>query len=69
MFYEVRVLDGKGKVKKVISPKILSARYWKRHFGDIPGDRASSPTDFDLGSDIDSSGPLENSMAGDEPME
>lgn len=29
MFYEVRVLDGNGDLKKVISPKRLSARYWK----------------------------------------
>ncbi|MBI4385080.1 MAG: hypothetical protein HY579_13740 [Nitrospinae bacterium] len=69
MFYEVRVLDAKGKVKKVISPKILSARYWERHFGDNPGPKGSTPMDFDFGSDIDSNGPLENSMAGDEPME
>ena len=29
MFYEVRVLDGKGELKKVISPKRLSARFWQ----------------------------------------
>ncbi|MGV7221878.1 MAG: hypothetical protein ACQ9MH_10155 [Nitrospinales bacterium] len=29
MFYEVRVLDGKGDLKKVISPKRLSARFWQ----------------------------------------
>lgn len=29
MFYEVRVLDGNGELKKVISPKRLSARFWK----------------------------------------
>lgn len=29
MFYEVRVLDGKGDLKKVISPKRLSTRFWQ----------------------------------------
>ncbi len=69
MFYEVRVLDAKGKVKKVISSKILSARYWKRHFGDNPGARGSNPMDFDFGSDTGPSDPLENSMANGESME
>lgn len=31
MFYEVRVLDNKGELKKVISPKRLSKQFWKRH--------------------------------------
>ena len=29
MFYEVRVLDGNGELKRVISPKRLSARFWQ----------------------------------------
>ena len=29
MFYEVRVLDGNGELKKVISPKRLSSRFWQ----------------------------------------
>ena len=29
MFYEVRVLDGNGELKKVISPKRLSAKFWQ----------------------------------------
>lgn len=28
MFYEVRILDPKGKIKKVFSSKELSQRYW-----------------------------------------
>ena len=28
MFYEVRVLDPKGKLKKVVSSQELSKRYW-----------------------------------------
>jgi hypothetical protein len=31
MFYEVKVLDQQGKVKKVISSKRLSKKYWKRN--------------------------------------
>ncbi len=31
MFYEVKVLDEQGKIKKVISPKRLSNKYWKRN--------------------------------------
>ncbi len=29
MFYEVRVLDGNGELKRVISPKRLSSRFWQ----------------------------------------
>ena len=32
MFYEVRVLDRKGKIKKVLSSKSLSKRYWDSFF-------------------------------------
>ena len=28
MFFEVRVLDGKNKVKKIISSQKLSRKYW-----------------------------------------
>ena len=28
MFFEVRVLDGKNKVKKIISSQKLSKKYW-----------------------------------------
>ena len=28
MFHEVRVLDRKGNIKKVLSSKFLSRRYW-----------------------------------------
>ena len=28
MFYEVRILDSEGKVKKVLSSKKLSSSYW-----------------------------------------
>ena len=29
MFYEVRIFDAKGELKKVISPRRLSNRFWK----------------------------------------
>ena len=29
MFYEVKVFDKKGELKKVLSPKKLSNRFWK----------------------------------------
>ena len=28
MFFEVRVLDGKNKIKKIISSQQLSRKYW-----------------------------------------
>jgi hypothetical protein len=32
MFYPVKVMTAKGKVKKVVSPKSLSQRYWGDFF-------------------------------------
>ncbi len=32
MFHSVKILDAKGKVKKVVSPKSLSQRYWGDFF-------------------------------------
>ena len=29
MFYEVKVFDARGELKKVLSPKKLSNRFWK----------------------------------------
>ena len=29
MFYEVKVFDAKGELKKVLSPKKLSNRFWR----------------------------------------
>ena len=50
MFYEVKVLDAKGNVKKVISPKTLSARFWRDHLSDGPivGTRTGASSDYDL---------------------
>ena len=30
MFYEVKIFDAKGELKKVLSPKKLSNRFWKK---------------------------------------
>ncbi len=35
MFYEVRILDSRGNVKKVLSSKKLSSGYWKGFFEKI----------------------------------
>ncbi|KMP10613.1 hypothetical protein UR09_05490 [Candidatus Nitromaritima sp. SCGC AAA799-A02] len=40
MFYEVRILDHKGKIKKVLSSKSLSKRYWKSFFDNTGGAKA-----------------------------
>jgi len=32
MFYPVKILNPKGKVKKVVTPKSLSQRYWGDFF-------------------------------------
>lgn len=37
MFYEVRVLDSDGKIKKVLSSKKLSSNYWKGFYDKIKG--------------------------------
>lgn len=34
MFYPVKILDEKGKVKKVLSSKKLSQEYWDKIFDD-----------------------------------
>ncbi len=30
MFHEVKIFDAKGELKKVLSPKKLSNRFWKK---------------------------------------
>ena len=46
MFYEVRVFDAKGELKKVLSPKKLSNRFWKKsenNLIDFTDKESSSP--------------------------
>ncbi|MCH8209364.1 MAG: hypothetical protein IIA62_09990 [Nitrospinae bacterium] len=52
MFYEVRVLDGNGELKKVISPKRLSARFWKLQGNGSPETAPKSGTE-ESGSDLE----------------
>lgn len=40
MFYEVRILDRKGQLKKVLSANSLSKRYWKSFFEKASGTEA-----------------------------
>jgi hypothetical protein len=49
MFYEVKVLDQQGKVKKVISSKRLSNKYWKRNNEgkEFTGSMGMDDNDFD----------------------
>ena len=48
MFFQVRVKDGKGKVKKVISSETLSKRYWDDFFKG-PSDGENTKTNVKRG--------------------
>ena len=41
MFYQVKVMDSEGKLKKVISSQELSKRYWNTFFDEMSGDNAA----------------------------
>jgi len=43
MFYEVRILDSQGNVKKILSSKKLSTRYWNGFFDKAKGPLHSGP--------------------------
>ncbi len=49
MFYEVKVLDQQGKIKKVISSRRLSNKYWKRNNEgkEFTGNMAIDDDEFD----------------------
>jgi len=36
MFFEVRIFDANGDLKKVVSPKRLSNRFWKKNENALP---------------------------------
>jgi hypothetical protein len=36
MFFEVRIFDAKGDLKKVITPKRLSNKFWKHNTNALP---------------------------------
>lgn len=74
MFYEVKVLDAKGNVKKVISPKVLSARFWKSHFGDNQNGNGSGkgsvgPSEIGFGHELGLSDSAGNFEADSEAFE
>ena len=48
MFYQVKVLNSEGKIKKVISSKELSKRYWNTFFEDMSGDSAAKTASIKL---------------------
>jgi hypothetical protein len=49
MFYEVRIFDAKGYLKKVISPRRLSNRFWKHGEQNLIdfGDKENRSQDLD----------------------
>ena len=36
MFFEVKIYDASGELKKVVSPKRLSNRFWKKNENALP---------------------------------
>lgn len=36
MFFEVRIFDADGELKRVVSPKKLSKKYWKANDNGMP---------------------------------
>ena len=58
MFYEVKVLDEKGKVKKVISSKRLSNKFWRRNNDgkEFTGNMGLDEDEFDYGSSWSTTG-------------
>ena len=49
MFYEVRIFDANGELKKVLSPKKLSNKFWKSGEQNLIdfSDKGSSSTDWE----------------------
>ncbi len=59
MFYEVKILDDRGKVQKVISSKRLSNKYWKRNNQgkEFTGNMGVEEDEFDYESNWHTMGP------------
>ena len=49
MFYEVRIFDADGELKKVLSPKKLSNKFWKSGEQNLIdfSDKGTSSTDWE----------------------
>lgn len=52
MFYEVKILDEQGKVKKVVSSKRLSNKFWRNNNDgkEFTGNMGVEDDEFDYGS-------------------
>jgi hypothetical protein len=57
MFFEVRIFDSNGDLKKVVTPKRLSNRFWKKNENALPDFR-----DNELGGDDWSSKGSKNTL-------
>lgn len=66
MFYEVRILDSKGKVKKVLSGKKLSNNYWKGFYDKVKG---KSPMGSNVAKDKKGRDPVKNRKAEPDKFE
>jgi hypothetical protein len=60
MFHEVRILDSKGKVKKVLSGKKLSNNYWKGFYDKV---KAKSPMASKVAKNKKGNDPVKNRKA------
>jgi hypothetical protein len=49
MFFEVKIFDAEGELKRVLSPKKLSKKYWKEKSEGMPDyiDQDASTEDMD----------------------
>ncbi|NIQ02808.1 MAG: hypothetical protein GWM98_22705 [Nitrospinaceae bacterium] len=59
MFYEVKILDKEGKVKKVVSSKSLSNKFWKRNNDgkEFTGNLSMEEDEFEYGANWNIPGP------------
>ena len=66
MFYEVRILDSKGKVKKVLSGKNLSTNYWNGFYDKL---KAKSSSGSDTQKNKKGRDPVKSRKAGPDKFE
>ena len=66
MFYEVRILDSKGKVKKVLSGKKLSNNYWNGFYDKL---KSKSPLGSNAQKNKKGPDPVKPKKAGPDKFE
>jgi CRISPR/Cas system CSM-associated protein Csm2 small subunit len=66
MFYEVRILDSKGKVKKVLNGKKLSNNYWKDFYDKV---KSKSPMASKAAKNKKGNDPVKNRKADPDQFE